>query len=298
MLNSVFEDFKYAMRSGNMITKIMIVNVAIFIMLNLVKVFDFNSGVDPQSIFHTIENLLSVPSSIGTLIRQPWSILTHMFLHVGFWHIFWNMLLLYWFGRIVGDFIGDNRILPIYIMGGLMGAVFYIVTDQFLPNGTAGNAYALGASAAVMAMVWTAATLSPDYIMRLILIGPVKLKYIALVLFILDIFQSAGSSNSGGAFAHIGGALFGMLYVYLLRKGTDLTEPWQADFWQNKPARKKTSRSSFKVVHKSESKPPPKKERPRSTQEELDRILDKINQQGYDKLSQEEREFLYQASKK
>ena len=297
MLKSVFEDFKYAMRSGNMVSKIIILNVAIFILINLVKAFDFNSGADPNSIYHTIENLLSIPSSLSTLIRQPWSILSHMFLHVGFWHIFWNMLLLYWFGRIVGDFIGDNRILPIYIMGGLMGAIFYVVTDQFLPNGTAGNAYAMGASAAVMAMVWTAATLSPDYIMRLILIGPVRLKYIALVLFILDIFQSAGSSNSGGAFAHIGGALFGMLYVYLLRKGTDLTEPWQSEFWQQKPSRKKTSRSSFKVVHKSEPKQE-KNQRSANTQDELDRILDKINQKGYDNLTQEEKEFLYQASKK
>ncbi|MBT8230954.1 MAG: rhomboid family intramembrane serine protease, partial [Bacteroidia bacterium] len=147
--------------------------------------------------------------------------------------------------------------------------------------------------------LWTAASLSPDYIMHLILIGPVKLKYIALAILFLDIIGTASMINSGGHFAHLGGALFGMLYVYMLRRGTDMTSILSFNRNEN-PKRRKTAKKHFKVVHREEpgAKSDDSKNRPSEQQSELDRILDKINAQGYDKLTEEEKEFLYQASKK
>jgi membrane associated rhomboid family serine protease len=297
MFNSIVQDIKNTFRGGNMISKIILINVVFFVMINLLKVFDFNSSADPSSLYYMIKNGLSMPSGFIQILKQPWSVLSHMFLHVGFWHILWNMVMLYWFGRIVGDFIGDNRVLAIYIMGGLLGAFFYVAADHLLPGGSNGNAYALGASAAVMAMLWTAASLSPEYVMHLIIIGPVRLKYIAIALFFLDLIGTSGTSNTGGHWAHIGGAVFGIGMVYLLRKGMDLTEPFQQFPWNKVKQRKKTARSNFVVVHKTDER----KAQTKSTgnmQAELDRILDKINQKGYENLNDEEKEFLYQVSKK
>jgi len=256
MVDSIIGDIKSTFRSGNMVSKLILVNVAAFIVINLIYVFDFQNGSD--SFYQTVTNALSLPSAFERLIKQPWSLITHMFLHEGFWHLAMNMLIFYWFGRIVGDFIGDDRILPIYIMSGLFGGLVYMMHDLYLPGGTDGAALAMGASAAVMATVWTAAMLSPDYHMHLLILGPVKLKYIALGLLFMDLVGSAGDMNKGGHFAHIGGAVFGMIYVYLLRDGKDLAAPFTG----------------------------------------LDRILDKINTRGYDKLSAEEKDFLYRASKK
>lgn len=295
MVDSIIGDIKSTFRSGNMISKIILVNIALFIIVNLACIFGSTGFCTSFS------NFLSLPSDPSTFIRQPWSFFTHMFLHKGFFHIFWNMLLLYWFGQIVGDLLGDDRILPIYIMSGLFGGAVYILHDLY--GGTGGNAHAMGASAAVMAVIWTGAMTSPDYRMHLLLIGPVALKYIALALLFMDLIGSAGDINKGGHWAHIGGAVFGIIYVSLLQRGTDLTSPFtrkQGDSRSRSSAPvKRTSRSKFKVVHKSaksDTAPPPKATF--NQQAELDRILDKINSEGYDKLSAEEKDFLYKASKK
>ncbi len=305
MVDSIFNDLKQTFRTGNMVSKIILVNVGLFIILNLINVFDFQSSTNPESIFNVIREALSLPSNPGQFIRQPWSILTHMFLHIGFWHILWNMLMLYWFGRIVGDLLGDQRILPLYIMSGLFGGLIFMLHDLYLPGGTGGAALALGASAAVMAIVWTAAMVSPDYQMHLLLLGPVKLKYIALGLLFLDLVGSAGNINQGGHFAHLGGAVFGMFYVWLLREGTDITSPFyrrtNSYGSQSKQQVKveKTPRSKFKIVRSN-----PKSERKGQSnmsfdqRSELDRILDKITASGYESLSDEEKDFLYRASKK
>ena len=165
------------------------------------------------------------------------------------------------------------------------------------------GAFAHGASAAVMAIVWSTAMISPDYRMHLLFLGAVRIKYIALGLLFLDLIGSSSGINTGGHLAHIGGAIFGMLYVYLLRNGTDLAAPFNRigrfSFSRSgdvKPT--KTSRNKFKVVHNSsledtENNPNSSKDK----QLELDRILDKINAEGYDKLTAAEKEFLYRASK-
>jgi len=307
MVDSVLNDIKQTFRSGNMISKIILVNVGLYIILNLINVFDFQSSTNPDSVFNVIRDALSLPSSLSQFIRQPWSILTHMILHIGFWHILWNMLLLYWFGRIVGDLLGDERILPLYIMSGIFGGLIFMLHDLYLPGGSGGAALAMGASAAVMAIIWTAAMVSPDYQMHLLILGAVKLKYIALGLLFLDLVGSAGNINQGGHFAHLGGAVFGMFYVWLLREGTDLTAPfYKKGSPYGRPPKKertvkveKTSRSKFKVV-RNEAKTNNKgtlSQKP-DQQKELDRILDKINASGYNSLSDEEKDFLYRASKK
>jgi len=286
MIDSVLNDIKSTFRSGNMISRIILINIFIFVVVALIKAFDPNS-IQSTSFFQTLKNGLAMWSSPAKLIRQPWCVVSHMFLHIGFMHILWNMLLLYWFGRIVGDLLGDKRILPLYLLGGLFGAFVFVLWDQFLPGGSNGLNPALGASAAVMCLIWVAASTAPDYMIRLILIGSVRLKYIALTLLFLDIIRSAGDINAGGHFAHLGGALFGILYVFLLRKGTDLTAGFAFFDKDREPKKriKKTPRKKLKVVHSPAKGQQSSDTKKPNQQEELDRILDKINEKGYESLT-------------
>jgi membrane associated rhomboid family serine protease len=299
MITSIIDDFKNTFRSGNMISRIILVNVCVYILINLINVFDFNSG------FSTILiRKLSLVSDPLELLKQFWAIGTHMFLHMGFWHILWNMLLLYWFGRIIGDFLGDRRVLPLYILGGLAGGLAFILWDQLSPTGMDGASYAYGASAAVWAIIMATTLLSPDYIFHLMFLGPVKIKYITLVMLFFDLIGTAGNVNTGGHFGHLGGAFLGVMFVHFLRKGTDITEPLQRLLalipgFSYQGNRRKTPRENFKVYRNERVRDnEPKQKEPFKEQNELDRILDKIKAEGYDNLSSEEKEFLYQASKK
>jgi membrane associated rhomboid family serine protease len=307
MFKSIFEDIKRQFQSGNILTRIIIFNIAVFVVFVLISVFTgFNS-----SIYNNLQNWFSLSSNAWEILTRPWTILSHMFMHAGFGHIFWNMLLLYWFGRIVGDFIGDKKILPLYILGALVGAIFYYLSYNYFGYGTPGvTGYALGASAAVMAFVAASAYLSPDYEFNLIIIGPVKLKFIAATLLLLDLVAIGKDINTGGHIAHLGGFCYGALYVYMLRSGTDLGEPLydgyekvKSFFNKNTPTKKKEKSPVF-VRYKAPESAAKRKRKAKNDstslthEEQLDKILEKIKVSGYESLNAEEKEFLIQASKK
>ena len=290
MVSSLVDDLKRTFEQGNTLTRIILINVGVFVVFNIIYLFGSyaNAGEAPLWLRNFAE-FLQLSSKPSEIFFRPWTIITHMFLHKGFWHILWNMLFLYWFGRIVGDFIGDQRILPLYILGGLMGAVFYVLSANILPYGEGITYYAMGASAASMAMVVAAATLSPDYIMRLILIGDVKLKYVAAVLVFLDLIGTGGSMNTGGHFGHLGGAVMGFLYVDQLRKGNEMAswiEGVKGLF------KKRPKKSPLRVVHQSK----PEEKVNLDSEAELNRILDKIKEEGIGKLTPREKAFLKKMS--
>ncbi len=304
MLTSIWEDLKRQFNYGNMITRIILVNVVFFILVNLVNLLiTVFGGFEHNDIFYDkVVKYFSIHKDLWFDLTHPWVIFTHMFLHVDFWHILWNMLFLYWFGKIVGDFIGNHRILPIYLMGGLFGAMLYLLSANFVPVGT----MALGASAAVMAFVVASGVLSPNYRMHLILIGEVKLKYVVGVLVFLDLIGIANMSNTGGHFAHLGGAAFGWLYVSQLRSGYDWSEPVNralrtlSNYFSSLFKSSKGPKVVYKnpVNRKAKGNSSTDKERPSHYQERLDSILEKIKLNGYESLSEEEKEFLFNASKK
>lgn len=289
MVSSLVEDIKKTFEQGNTLTRIIIINIGVFVVFNLIWLFGSyaNAGTAPSWLL-TFSEYLQLSSKPSEIFWRPWTIATHMFLHKGFWHILWNMLFLYWFGRIVGDFIGDNKILPLYILGGLMGALFYVLSANILPYGQGSTYYAMGASAASMAMVVAAATLSPDYNLRLLLIGDVKLKYVAAVLIFLDLIGTGGRMNTGGHFGHLGGALMGFLYIDQLRKGNEMAG-W-IDQVRNLFTRPK--KSPLKVIRRDE----PKSSQPLDTEAELNRILDKIKTEGIGSLTPREKAFLERLS--
>ena len=314
MVRSILDDMKREFSYGNMVTRIVIVNVAVFVLLNIIYLFLWlGSGGDTPDFYISLKRFFMMPADGWTLFTHPWALITHMFLHEGFFHILWNMLMLYWFGRIVGDFIGNQKILPLYLLGGLVGAVFFFVSANVFPQIVTGQ-YALGASGAVMAIVVASGTIAPDYIMRLLFLGDVKLKYIVAVLIFLDFIAIPAQQNTGGHLAHLGGAAMGFLFVKQLQSGTDLSL-WVnriinviSDFFNNLFNRKQ-ERKGPKVAYKNPDLKKKFTARNRGNassdnnpstdhQEKLDAILDKIKQSGYGSLDEEEKEFLFKASKK
>ncbi len=290
MLQSIVNDIKGQFKYGNMITRIILVNIFVFLLILIVKAFS-----PPQSgTFNFFSNLIVLSSEGMEILKKPWTVVTHMFVHKGFWHLGWNMILLYWFGRITGDLAGDRRILPLYLLGGLAGAVAYLMYVQV--TGVFGSAH--GASAAVTCIIVAAAFLAPDYNIRLLIIGNVKLKYIALVLIIMDLAMISESDNTGGRIAHLGGALMGGGFVHFLRQGRDITAGLQQLFYSSskRKSQKKPARMAVIQNKKWNKQAQAPDNREEDVQQKIDQILDKINASGYDSLTKEEKEFLYQAS--
>lgn len=295
MFGSIIEEIKSTFRSGNTVTKLITINGLIFVFFILFEAFSFNYQTKQNStLFTTIfYDFLAIPGSAGELLYKPWTLISYMFLHGGFMHFLFNMLWLYWFGRITGDLLGDRRILPLYILGGLAGAVVFVFLYSAILSGNVSPM--IGASAAVMAVVFAAGATSPDYIIRLLFIGPVKLKYIVAVVLLLDIIGTMGS-NAGGAFAHIGGGLIGLLYVYQLRQGRDIGA-WIskiADVMSGNFSWSSDKKPKMTVIHRS---PKLSKKKPVVQNKNVDAILEKIKKNGLESLTEEEKEILYQASK-
>ena len=293
MFRSIAEDIRSSFDYGNMIIKLVIINVAVFVITALLNAFF------PEFYSSNILPYLALPGDLMTLLYRPWTVITHMFLHSGLWHLIGNMITLYWFGNIAGDLLGDRKILPVYILGGLAGAIFYLLSYQFLPNI---GIYALGASAAALAIVFTAVATAPEYVVHLLLFGPVRIKFIGLVILFIDIIGTQSNANSGGHIAHLGGTLFGFWFVYLLRKGVDLSEYFHrfVDFITFKKKKRPVGKATLKVAHRADNitrKQSKNFVAKTDISRRVDEILDKIKQKGYDSLTDEEKEVLYQASK-
>lgn len=298
MLASLLEDVKREYRMGNMVTRLVIVNVAAFLGINLLRLILWIAHAGQvHPLYYQIRRFLTLSSDPWFDLTHPWVLFTAMFLHEGFFHLLWNMLFLFWFGRIVGDLIGNHRILPIYLLGGLFGGLIFILSAQVLGYGRAGEVHALGASGAVMAIVLSSAMIAPDYRIHLILIGEVRLKYLVAVLVVLDLIGLAGNVNTGGHFAHLGGAFFGYFFVILLREGVDLSAPVNriTDFLEGLFIRR---RPRPRIVYRGQPsagrKPEPGAE---NHQARLDAILEKIKHKGLESLSAEEKAFLQNQSR-
>ena len=302
--SSTWEEWKARiLYSGNALYQLIFAIVAVFLAFRIVEVV-FALFLMDSTLFADIRAYLSVSNDPMEVLTQPWSVVTYMFLHAGFFHILFNMLIFYWFGRIFQEYLGDRRLVSTFLVGGIAGALVFIIAYQVFPALAQRAAVAgmVGASAGVMAVVVGAATLLPDFTLNLILIGPVRLKYIAGFMVLISFLGTAGS-NAGGEFSHLGGALYGFLYIKQLDKGRDLGEWLMQGIDKIKEAftgSSKKQASGFKV-HRNEQKKkyrtyPGEKDK-KADQKEIDRILDKIAESGYDSLTEEERRTLFKASK-
>lgn len=306
MFKSIWDDVIHYFRNGNMVAKIILVNIAIFIGVSLLSLsMNVGSGFSHNPTFNRFIEFFAVPSTFKQLLFHPWSVFSAIFLHSEFGHIFWNMLWLYFFGRIAGDLLNDRRMLPIYVMGGIFGALMFVISSEIIgliePSQKLG--YSVGASGAVMAITVAAGVIAPDYRVSMILFQT-RLKYVVAVLVFLDVLgASAITSGRIDHFAHLGGAFFGWFFIYLLKKGTDLSVPFNSIIDRMKAVLQgqfieRKLRPKPKVAYKNEEKIKKRRLQPNrqtdygSTQERIDDILDKIKKKGMKSLSQEEIDFL------
>jgi len=323
MYGGFWHNLKNAFKeSNNSLFKIIAINLMVFAVMLVLRVVLTLAGLG--DVYQSFRSVLMVPASWENLIIQPWSLLTYMFFHEGVFHILFNMLFLYWFGLLVHEYLGSRKLANLYILGGLTGAMLYIIMYNLSPyfSNTVDVARMLGASAGVYAIVVGADTLAPNTTFHLLLLGPVKIKYIA-IFYVLIAFANSIGSNAGGELSHLGGALLGFLYINQLRKGKDWGIPIQAIglFFENllkkRPKvrvsyrKQKTPTSSSSTASSSSSSSskfegfttnkgsnPLRSGGKEATQEEIDAILDKIADKGYEALSKEEKRKLFEFSKK
>lgn len=303
-MTGIFDDFRNAFRKpNNGLLQIIFINILVFLVLLFSKVILTLSGF--SGFYQTFVSKISIPSSFYKFLFQPWSILTYFFAHTDFFHILFNMLFLYWFGGLVHEYLGNRRLVNVYILGGIVGGLLFMIAYNLIPyfKPLIDSSLMLGASGAAFAVVVAAATLLPDYTFMLLFIGPVRIKYIALFYIIVSIASTVGT-NAGGNIAHLGGALIGFIYIKQLRKGVDLGSPISAvfDFIKSlfvevpqKPQMKVTHRSYTNVgynqsTHFTSDDAP--------NENEVDELLDKISRSGYESLSKDEKLKLFKASQK
>jgi membrane associated rhomboid family serine protease len=286
MAKSFLDDIKYTLRTGNVLTRLILVNSAVFLIANIsVYIIRYAGFID----------YLALPSTFHWLIRYPWTIITYMFLHLELGHVFWNMIWLYSMGRIFTDFMGPKRLLSVYLMGGIAGGLTYLLVNEMVFLGGP----LLGASAGVMAIVVAAGAYAPDYIVNMFLVGPVRLKYVALFSFIATSIIDF-TINTGGKISHIGGALFGLLYGLQYKRGIDLSKGITYLIDRITSIFKPREKSRLKVTHSKKRKITDEEYNIHRVAEQqvVDAILDKISRSGYDSLTKKEKEILFRASNK
>ena len=301
---SIWDEIKGSFKHGTALTRLMYINGAVFLIIKIVEVIGVLSS-SPGLAPAVISNL-AVPASTGALALKPWTPITYMFTHQGFIHLLFNLLWLWWFGKIFLAYLDQRKLVALYVMGGLAGALLYIVVFNVFPAfASAVNlSIALGASASVMALVIGTAVYLPDMELHLLFFGRVKLKYLALVTFLItSVFDF--SVNTGGKIAHIGGALMGLAYGQGIRNGRDFGA-WLnriLDFFVNlfKPGRR--LKVKYKKAGATFDARKTKTDIEYNTakagrQKEIDHILDKISKGGYDSLTREEKAILFSESQK
>ncbi|MCX6351666.1 MAG: rhomboid family intramembrane serine protease [Bacteroidetes bacterium] len=295
--NSVWDDFKaYVWDSDNTLNKLIALNVAVFLLFGIfwlvLKLFTLD-----ETLYIRVTGILSLPSSPKLFLYKPWTIITYQFMHSGIGHIFFNMLIFNFAGKIMREYLGDKKLLATYILGGIAGGVLYILSYSIFPMFNGQQADMVGASACIMAVLAAIGTLLPRYTVFIIIIGPVQLVYIVIFLLAIDLL-SITASNSGGHIAHIGGMAWGFIYIKSLQNGRDLGAWLTGLIDRAKVAFKPKSKLKMSYVNDGyPRRDSSKKSSSHVSQAEIDAVLDKIAKSGYSSLSSREKEVLKRASK-
>ncbi|MDQ1296158.1 MAG: Rhomboid protein [Bacteroidota bacterium] len=291
----IWDEIKNSFRRGTSLTKLIYINVIVFLIISVAAIIGFLLS-NPAITAKTLD-FLSVPASLKGLLVKPWTLFTYMFTHKDILHILFNMLWLYWFGRIFLEYLDQRKLVAVYLLGGISGAIVYVLSFNIFPafSGIVTESVAIGASASVMAIVIAIAAYVPDYTIQLFLFGRIKIKYMALAIFLLTTIMDF-SVNSGGKLAHMGGALFGYLYTLNIRKGRDIGKGINRiiDFLATlfKPRKK------MKVTYKKPASEYDYNKIKADHQAKINLILDKISKGGYDSLTKDEKDTLFKESQK
>ncbi|MEG1555382.1 MAG: rhomboid family intramembrane serine protease [Bacteroidales bacterium] len=281
--------------SSSTLNRLIVINIGIylaFLLLDLtlsLGAFLMNNHFNKVFMLQ-LTDWLACPASFARLLYQPWSILTSLFLHTSFWHLLFNMIMLYVAGRIFLEYLTEKKLLITYLIGGIFGNLFYMAAYQIFPvfATVVGSSVALGASGSIMAILVAITVYRPHHEIILLILGRMKLVWLTIIFVVIDLL-SLSQGNAGGHIAHLGGALYGVLSVL---------------FYLHYPAKQKTKKKKpkFYTSYESATSKPLSDEEYNSQkvahQKKIDEILDKISKNGYDALSREEKEYLFMASKK
>ncbi|MFP4287628.1 MAG: rhomboid family intramembrane serine protease [Bacteroidales bacterium] len=297
MQNNFWKEVRNFFVNGSVLSRLLGINIIIFLVVSIIRVLFFLFAA--SAAYDGVINLFGVPANFQTLLYRPWTLFTYMFLHFDFFHILFNMIMLYVGGRLFSEFLGQKRLTGTYVLGGLAGALFFILAYNIFPvfQEIKTVSVAIGASASVLAIFIAISTYMPDYQLPLILLGRIKLKYIAIFFIVIDII-SIDQGNAGGHLAHLGGALWGFLYIMMLKKGQDPAK-WSGSWIQAISSIFKP-KPKLRVEYRSE-RPMSDDEYNRrkvQNQKRMDEILDKISSRGYESLTSEEKEILFKLSNK
>lgn len=297
-MGNFISELKNNFRRGNISLQLIYINVGIFVVTTLISVFLMLFNWDATSWLQYLE----LPAWLPLFLKQPWSLVTYMFLHAGALHLLFNMLWLYWFGQLFLSLYSARHFRGLYILGGLCGGLLYMLAYNVFPyfSNYLYGSFLLGASASVLAIVVATAVRSPEYRVNFMFIGAVRLKYVALFVVLTDLlFVTSG--NGGGHIAHLGGALAGWWFARSLQKGMDITG------WINKvfdalsggiKIKRPAKKAKMKVEKGGKAADYEYNARKKQQSEEIDRILDKLKKSGYSSLTTEEKKRLFDASKR
>ena len=288
---NIIDDLKLQYKVGGIVIKLIFWNVALFVIPWLIFSILSLVGI-------TIDYMqyVSLSSNPALLIWKPWSLLTYAFFHTGIMHILFNLIVLNFSGRLFMTYFTGKQLVGLYFLSAIFAGIVYISIFYILNI----SAPIIGASAAIMAILVATTTYNPLMELRLFIIGNVKLWHVAAVIILVDLMQLR-SENMGGHISHLAGAFFGFIFIKLLQNGTDLSKIVSSflDFFTN--LFRKQKKKKKKKVHKNYNKPLEKSVSKIITkdksQQQIDEILDKISQSGYDSLNKEEKEFLFRVGK-
>jgi len=295
-MNSIFNDIKSNFKTGSSFTRLLYVNLGVFLIIKILSAFGFLFKINDVN--HFIESYLSLPSNLSELVKKPWTLISYMFVHQDFLHILFNMVWLHFGSKLFLQYFNGKQLLSTYFLGGIFGGLIYISAFNIFPvfqDAPFINSVAIGASASVLAIFIAIATYSPNYIVNLTFIGNTFIKHIAIFLVVLD-FLLIEKNNPGGHIAHLGGAIFGFLYINLLRKGVDLS----VNFYTFLSYFKFSEKNKLKKVHKKRSSKNNDdifRNKKSDKQKKINSILEKISKSGYDSLTKQEKELLFKESK-
>lgn len=285
--------------SATMLMKIVVINIAVFLVLNIISIVMIFAGEESGRFI--VEQWVAMPGNFGRLARHAWTPLSYMFSQIEPLHLIFNMLWLYWFGIVFQLLSTPKRMIGLYLLGGLGGAALYLLAVNTIPYFAGHGGLLIGSSASVIAIVTATAIMAPDYRMNLLFLGAVSLKWIAIVTIGIDLLSVTGS-NAGGHIAHLGGAAVGAIFALGLKRGHDITAPLNSliDAIVNLFRRRPKVRPARFRASGAPSAPRPKAPSAASAadQAELDNILDKIKKSGYSSLTADERARLFDFSRR
>lgn len=288
---NLIDNLKQTYRQGSAVTRLIYINVAVYLILHIfliaMKLFNLNGEF--------VVSWLALPSDPAALLYKPWTFISYMFLHQDFFHILFNMFALYWFGKLFLTYFSEKQLFGLYFFGGLVAGLFYVIAYNIFPlfSQLSDISILMGASGSIMAIIVATAVQSPNLEMRFMLLGTVKLKYIAIVAVLISFFGIT-SSNAGGELAHLGGALYGYFFIVSLRRGKDHTRNFNRlmDVISNifKPRKLKVKHTANAGRKMSDAEYNMQKAKKMA---DIDRILDKIKTSGYGSLTSEEKKKLF-----